>query len=30
MNWFEAMFYMGIVAIPAGAIFWAVWRSRGE
>lgn len=30
MGWLEVMFYIGIVAIPTGAIFWSVWRNRGE
>jgi len=30
MNWFEVFFIIGIVCIPAGAIFYVVWRNRGE
>jgi hypothetical protein len=30
MNWVEVLFFIGIVAIPVGAIFWVVWRDRGE
>jgi hypothetical protein len=30
MGWFEVLFYIGIIAIPTGAIFFVVWRNRGE
>lgn len=30
MGWLEVAFYLGIVCIPTGAIFWVVWRNRGE
>jgi len=30
MGWIEVGFYLGIVAIPTGMIFWVVWRTRGE
>lgn len=30
MNWVEVMFFIGVVSIPVGAIFYVVWRDRGE
>lgn len=30
MGWLEVLFWMGIVCIPAGAIFYVAWKNRGE
>jgi hypothetical protein len=30
MEWLEVLFYLGIVCIPVGAIFFVVWKHRGD
>lgn len=30
MGWIEVLFWMSIVAIPTGAIFYVVWKNRGD